>query len=145
MFMSRSFLLYLYRYSPTKSVFFWGVPQPVELLAGYSRCHLPDPLPSPPPALSILPPKLPASHRNRKSLIYFPPPRLITLSRPFTCRCVSSAILASHRQGHVSISLGLGPHILKMGLESPIDLNYYLSSPMASQPIYLWGVVSSFD
>ncbi|CAN7108935.1 unnamed protein product [Brassica rapa subsp. narinosa] len=54
--------------------------------------HQPDLSPSPPPASPVLSPKLPFLHR------------------------AFSVVLAISRQGHVSISLGLGLHVLKLGL-----------------------------
>ena len=136
---SRSSRLSLYGSSTTRPNIFWGVPQTVEFLAGYSRCsssmslscyvylsrdeypsrsgvdachpngtapHQPDLSPSPPPASPVLSPKLPFLHR------------------------AFSVVLAISRQGHVSISLGLGLHVLKLGLVSLVVLNYYLSSLM---------------
>ncbi|CAN6857929.1 unnamed protein product, partial [Brassica oleracea var. botrytis] len=136
---SRSSRLSLYGSSTTRPNIFWGVPQTVEFLAGYSRCsssmslscyvypyrdeypsrsgvdachpngtapHQPDPSPSPPPASPVLSPKLPFLHH------------------------ASSVVLAISRQGHVSISIGLDLHVLKLGLVSPVVFNYYLSSLM---------------
>ena len=184
---SRSFCLSHYRSGSTGSDIFWGVPQPVEPLAGYSRrtsstsvCdhayllldefsplvgvdavhslrvapHQPDMPSSQPQDLSVLSSKL-CPHRVKKSFSYLSPSRLIlpavgrrpeptiphspSLSWPLTGSRTSSARLSSSRRGYVSNLLGMGLHLLKLGLGSPIVFNYQWPRPLLSQPTMLWG------
>nr|VDD15182.1 unnamed protein product [Brassica oleracea] len=188
---SRSFCLSHYRSGSTGSDIFWGVPQPVEPLAGYSRrtsstsvCdhayllldefsplvgvdavhslrvapHQPYLPSSQPQDLSVLLSKL-CPNRVKKSFSYLSLSRLIlpavgrrpeptippspSLSWPLTGRRTSSAKLSSSRRGYVSNVLGMGLHLLKLGLGSPIVFNYQWPRPLLSQPTMLWGYLVS--
>ncbi|KAH0888177.1 hypothetical protein HID58_050606 [Brassica napus] len=188
---SRSFCLSHYRSGSTGSDIFWGVPQPIESLAGYSRhtssisvCdhayllldefsplvgvdavhslrvapHQPDLPSSQPQDLSVLSSKL-CPHRVKETFSYLSSSRLIlpavgrrpeptiphspSLSWSLTGRRTSSARLSSSRRGYVSNLLGMGLHLLKLGLGSPIVFNYQWPRPLLSQPTMLWGYLVS--